>query len=161
MQFWLYCMYVCLDLQKRGYRNLFLYTLSLSLAMEHVFFFPQFLFIHLIGYRIGKCRQTLMSFSLSIDLLPPPPPPPLPKKKKRFSQLPIILSVCQFEISARIRLNSAFIVGCLRVFLAALSKVFWKASLSLMKEQFSRLAKTAASTIFWYFVSFRATRVKD
>ena len=44
---------------------------------------------------------------------------------------------------------------------AALSKVFRKASLSLMKEQFSRLAKSAASNIFWYFVSFRATRVKD
>ena len=73
----------------------------------------------------------------------------------------IILSVCQFEINARIRLNSALIVGCLRVFLAALSKVFRKASLSLMKEQFSRLAKSAASNIFWYFVSFRATRMKD
>ena len=36
----------------------------------------------------------------------------------------IILSVCQFEINARIRLNSALIVGCLRVFLAALSKVY-------------------------------------
>ena len=33
-------------------------------------------------------------------------------------------------------------MGCLRVFLAALSKVFRKASLSLMKEQFSRLAKS-------------------
>ena len=42
-------------------------------------------------------------------------------------------SLCvQFEISARIRLNSALIVGCLRVFLAALSKVFRKASLSLI-----------------------------
>ena len=30
-----------------------------------------------------------------------------------------------------------------------------------MKEQFSRLAKSAASNIFWYFVSFRATREKD
>ena len=47
-----------------------------------------------------------------------------------------------------------------RVFLAALSKVFRKASLSLMKEQFSRMAKSAASNIFSYFVSLRATRVK-
>ena len=29
------------------------------------------------------------------------------------------------------------------------------------KEQFSRLAKSAASNIFPYFVSFQATRVKD
>ena len=64
-------------------------------------------------------------------------------------------------IDAHIRLNSALIVGCLRVFLAALSKVFWKASLRLVKEEFSQLAKSAASNIFWYFVSFRATRVKD
>ena len=40
-------------------------------------------------------------------------------------------------------------MGCLRVVLAALSKVFCKASLSLMKEQFSRLAKSAASNIFF------------
>ena len=34
--------------------------------------------------------------------------------------------------------------------------------LSLIKEQFSRLAKSAASNAFSYFVSFRAaTRVKD
>ena len=67
------------------------------------------------------------------------------------------MSVCQFEISARIRLNSALVVGCLRGFLAALSKVFQKASLSLMKEQFSRLAKSAASNIFSYFVLFGYT----
>ena len=54
-----------------------------------------------------------------------------------------------------IRLNSALIVGCLTVLLAASSKIFLKASLSLMKEQFSRLAKSATSNIFSYFVSFR------
>ena len=69
--------------------------------------------------------------------------------------------VDQFEISACIRLIPALVVGCLRVFLAALSKVFRKASLSLMKEQFSRMAKSAASNFFSYFVSLRATRVKD
>ena len=47
-------------------------------------------------------------------------------------------------------------MGCLlKFFLDALSKVFLKASLSLMREQFSRLAKSAASNIFSYFVSFR------
>ena len=51
-------------------------------------------------------------------------------------------------MNALIRLNSAVIVGCLRVFLAVLSKVFRRASLSLMKEQFSRLGKSAASNIF-------------
>ena len=58
-----------------------------------------------------------------------------------------------------IRLIPALVVE-FRVFLAALSKVFRKASLSLMKEQFSRMAKSAASNIFSYFVSLRATRVK-
>ena len=43
--------------------------------------------------------------------------------------------------------------------MAALSKVFRRASSSLMKEQFSRLGKSAASNIFSYFVSFRATGV--
>ena len=57
--------------------------------------------------------------------------------------------------------TSVLIVGCLGVFLAALNKVFRKASLSLMKEQFSRLSKSAASNIISYFVSFRATMVKD
>ena len=40
--------------------------------------------------------------------------------------------------------------------MAAVSKVFRKASLSLMKEQFSRLEKSAAFNIFSYFVSFWA-----
>ena len=81
-----------------------------------------------------------MSFSLVLIYLPHPLPPP----KKFFSELPIILSACQFKISARIRLHSVLIVGCLlKFFLDALSKVFLKASLSLMKEQFSRLAKSA------------------
>ena len=42
--------------------------------------------------------------------------------------------------------------------MAALRKVFWRASLSLMKEQVSRLARSAASNIFSYeFVSFGYT----
>ena len=48
-----------------------------------------------------------MSFSLAINLPPPP--------KKSFS-FPIILSVCQFEISVHIRLNSALVVGCVGFF---------------------------------------------
>ena len=52
----------------------------------------------------------MKSFSLAINLFPPAPPPP-PLRKNCFSELPIILSVCQFEISARIKLNSAIIVG--------------------------------------------------
>ena len=119
-------------------------------------FFLQLLCIYLIG--TGKATvDRLWWFShWLLTYCPAPPPPP---KKKCFSELPIILSVCQFEISGRIRLNSALIAGC--PFLAALSKVFRKASISLIKEQFSRLAKSAVSNIFWYFVSFRATRVKD
>ena len=74
-----------------------------------------------------------------------------PPQKKRFLLLLIILSVN--EISARIRLNSALVMCCLRVFLAALSKVFRKASLSPMKELVSGLEKSAASNIFPCFFS--------
>ena len=48
-------------------------------------------------------------------------------------------------------------MGYLIGFSAALSNVFWKASLSFTKEQVSRLAKSAASNIFSYFVSFGYT----
>ena len=41
--------------------------------------------------------------------------------------------------------------------LPALSKVLWKASLNLVKEQVSLLAKSAASNIFSYFVLFGHT----
>ena len=53
-------------------------------------------------------------------------------------------------------------MNCLRVFLAALSKVkfIWKASSSLMKEQVSRLTKSAG-LISSLISSHLATRVKD
>ena len=54
-----------------------------------------------------------MSFSL-VSIYHPHP--------QSFSYLPIILSLCQFEISARIRPNSALIVGCLRVFFGCLEQ---------------------------------------
>ena len=68
----------------------------------------------------------------------------------------------EFEICAGNRLNSARIVNCLRVFLAALSKVKFirKASSSLMKEQVSRLTKSAG-LISSLISSHLATRVKD
>ena len=44
--------------------------------------------------------------------------------------------------------------------MAALSKVFRMSSLSLMKEQVSRLAKSAASNIFSNFLSFGYTGVR-
>ena len=132
-----------------------LYTLWLSLVVEH--FFLQLLCIYLIGTGKARVDRLWWFFHWLLTYCPAPPSPHPPKNC--FSELPIILSVCQFEIGARIRLNSALIVGC--PFLAALSKVFRKASISLIKEQFSPLAKSTVSKIFWYFVSFRATRVKD
>ena len=60
-----------------------------------------------------------MKFSLAINL------PPLPSPPKKTLFIPsIILSVCQFEISTRIRLTSTLVVGCLGIFLAALRKGF-------------------------------------
>ena len=44
--------------------------------------------------------------------------------------------------------------ACVRVVLAPLSDVFQKTSSSLMKKQVSQLAKSAASNIFLYLVSF-------
>ena len=89
---------------------IYLLTESCSEAFSFLCFF-RLLFIYLI------CTEYLLNN------------PPPPHKKKGFSSLLIILSLCQFEISVHMRLNSALIVGCLRVFLAALGKVFWKASL--------------------------------
>ena len=51
-------------------------------------------------------------------------------------------------MKALVRLNSALIVGCLRGFFGCIEQWFRRASLSLMKEQFSRLGKSAASNIF-------------
>ena len=65
-----------------------------------------------------------------------------------------------FEISARGRSCFPWSVNFLGFFLAACSKVFRKASLNLMKEQVSRLAK---STVVQYVTVFRlilAKRVK-
>ena len=99
-----------------------------------------------------------------------PAPPKISPSKTAFEKYKprglIIFRILRYVSlkSARLfRLNSALIVDCLRFFFLApaLSKVFRKASSSLMKEQSSRLSKSAASNIFSYFVSFRATRVKD
>ena len=62
----------------------------------------------------------------------------------------------------RIRLNLALIVRVvLEFFWLPWAKFSRRHHISLMKEQFSRLAKSAASNIFLYFVSFWATLVKD
>ena len=68
-----------------------------------------------------------------------------------------VACVCQSEASARIRLNSAFAVE--RFFWAALSKVFWKASLSLMNKShdWQSLLRPISSRIS----SHLATRMKD
>ena len=64
-----------------------------------------------------------MKFSLAVNLTPPPHLPFIPPKKTLFIPS-IILSVCQFEISTRIRLTSTLVVGCLGIFLATLRKGF-------------------------------------
>ena len=81
---------------------------------------------------------------------------PLPRKKNFFITCHNPLRVCRLEISARIILNSALTVGCLTLILAALSNVFRKASLSLMKEQFctidwQSLLRPMSSRISYHF----------
>ena len=75
--------------------------------MEHVFFFiVTFYLFNLYEYLLNRLQY------LAFD---------------EFLTPGINLPVCQFESNARIRLNSALMVGCLTGFLAALSKVFRKA----------------------------------
>ena len=56
---------------------------------------------------------------------------------------PLSALTMTFEISARGRSCFPWSVNFLDFFLAARSKGFWKASLSLMREQVSRLGKSA------------------
>ena len=65
-----------------------------------------------------------------------------------------------FEISPRGRSCFPWSVYFLGFFLAACSKVFRKASLSLMKEQVSRLAKSAVVQYGTVFRLILAKRVK-
>ena len=96
-----------------------------------------------------------MRFSMAINLERPPPP----LLKNACHDFLYNSRVCQLEISPRFRLNTALLVGILRVFLwLPLSKAFRKASLSLKKEQYSRLAKFAMSS---RISSHLATRMKD
>ena len=117
---------------------MFLSFFFLSIVTFYLFIFYRIFTEYAAIDRLSRVSHWLLTY----------PPPP---KKKRFLLLPIILSVN--EISARIRLNSALVMCCLRVFLAALSKVFRKASLSPMKELVSGLEKSAASNIFSCFFS--------
>ena len=65
-----------------------------------------------------------------------------------------------FEIGARGRSRFPCSVNFLGFFLAAYSKVFRKASLSVMKEQVSRLAKSAAVQYVTVFRLILPKRVK-
>ena len=85
----------------------------------------------------------------------PPSPPAIP-----YLSFPIILYTMTFEISERSRSCSPWSIDFLGFFLAACSKVFPKASLSLMKEQVSRLAKSAVVQYVTVFRLILAKRVK-
>ena len=87
-------------------------------------------------------------------------PSPLPASLSYLS-LTIVLYTVTFEISARFRSCFPWSVDFLGFLLAACSKVFRKASLSLMKEQVSRLAKSAVVQYVTVFRLILAKRVKD
>ena len=147
-----------LDLLKHGCRNLSnTDTFTESCGGAYVVLFLSFFFLSIVTFYLFNFYRIFTEYAaigrlsrVSHWLLTYPPPSP---QKTLFITSHNSLSKCQFEISAHIRLNSALVMGCLRVFMVALSKVFRKASLSLMKEQVSRLAKSAESNIFSYFVS--------
>ena len=103
-----------------------------------------------VGYK-GECSPSSSRLS------------PVPLSVNSLSPVLPSLDVTDRRGTARsLVLDRTWLSQCVVLeFLAAFSKVFRKASLSLMREQFSRLAKSAASSIFSYFVSVRATRVKD
>ena len=96
--------------------------------------------------------------ALKVSCICTPPPllrPPLPAIISHNSLRGCVKSIL-FEIRGCVRGNCCFpwLVNFLAFFLAAWSKAFRKASLSLMKEQVSQLAKSASSNILSYFVSF-------
>ena len=133
---------MCKELKCSHKKNILARSQFTSIVTFYLFNFYQIFTEYAAVDRLSRVSHRLLTY-------PPPPHPHLPPQKTLFMTSHNSLRKCQFDI----RLNSALVMGCLRVFLAALSKVFRKASLSLMKEQVSRLAKSAASNIFSYFVS--------
>ena len=138
---------MCKELKCSHKKNILARSQFTSIVTFYLFNFYRIFTEYAAVDRLSRVSHRLLTYP------PPKSPPTSPPKKTLFMTSHNSLRKCQFDISARIRLNSALVMGCLRVFLAALSKVFRKASLSLMKEQVSRLAKSAASNIFSYFVS--------
>ena len=112
-------------------------------------------------------RRKFPSVDKPLRISAPPKISPSKTAFEKYNPRDLII----FRILRYVSLKSARVLDWIQLswvvfvfffFLApALSKVFRKASLSLMKEQSSWLSKSAASNIFSYFVSFRATRVKD
>ena len=94
-----------------------------------------------------------MRFSLAIYL---PPPPPKKITLFRISLIFLRMSVWN-QREYYTELGSCGGLPWFFFFLAALRKVSRKASWSPMKDQVSRLAKSTASNIFSYFVSFGYT----
>ena len=69
----------------------------------------------------------------------------------------IILSVCQFEISARFRLNTALLVGILRVFCGCLKQSFPEGII----KPYEGTSLTIKSATSFRISSHLATRMKD
>ena len=108
-----------------------------------------------------SCFFSLMIFSVQKSLTS------CSRSKNPSSPLPIIshnsllvIKHYAFEISARGRSCFPWSVNFLGFFLASCRKVFRKASLSLMNEQVSRLAKSAVVQYVTVFRLILAKRVK-
>ena len=119
--------YVWLDFLKHGYKIFLIYLSTEYFGGGSFFFIVTF---YLFNFYQIFTEHTAVDTVLWVSHWLLTSPPPLRDQKKN-ALLTFHNSLCR----------------------SALSKVFWKASLGLMKEQVSRLAKSAVSNIFWHFVS--------
>ena len=118
-------------------------------------FFYSFIFSTKISLKAAVDQKTMcffMPFTSSPTPPPPPPPPPPPRAALPYLSFLIILSLSYYDIwNQRAQW---------KLILAACSKVFLKASLCLMKEQVSLLAKSAVVQYVSVFRLILAKRVK-
>ena len=131
-------------------------AIDIPLMYLYRLLFSIFFFIIILFYWIYTEYAAVDRLSWNSNWLLTPPPPP-PKKNCSFHNFPLFPLYVSLKL-ARISDWTWLLWWVVFLFLAALSKVFWKLSLSLLKGQDLRLVKsTSCPNILSYFVSFGCT----
>ena len=141
--------------------NIFLSTVSFETCsvLDHSFFFSFSFLMIFSAQKSPKKLQLIKKDVLNMLFTSSPPHPSSPLAIISHNSL-LVITTMTFEISARSRRCFPWSVSFLDFFLAFCSKVFQKASLSLMKEQVSRLGKSAVVQYVTVFRLILAKRVK-